>query len=195
MDVHTPGALRIDLLDVPLLFYAGRIADLLVVKSDGCNVGAVIQNTSGGWVAPYIAYRLAASDRHCSLHWQPTRTAPVIEAPAFFTTGRPAARGTAPSLLVADLGERLPARNAVPVPNVSIGNDIGGSLHVVVSHQPPTDPARTIDCWQTLDFEDAIHRFKLDGMPAEITEHVEYYTGIAARIRTISSDRSRAQAG
>lgn len=81
--IHS-GVAAVELMNLPLFGFAARLADWarsVALESGG--FGTIMASGAfGGWIAPYIAYRLARANHDAAVLWLPGPTAPVGEAPA-----------------------------------------------------------------------------------------------------------------
>jgi hypothetical protein len=78
------GAVEVDLAGLPAFAFAARLADCArTIASETGDTGSVTAIGSfGGWIAPYIAYRLGRADYHAAVLWLPEKSASGDEAPA-----------------------------------------------------------------------------------------------------------------
>lgn len=84
----------VELAEMPIYGLAARLADLaaeLAMSSPHGRAGEVrAYGAFGGWIAPYMAYRLARNAMHAAVFWRPAEPAPTGEAPAMLLLVSPA---------------------------------------------------------------------------------------------------------
>jgi hypothetical protein len=98
-----PGATSVALSRAPAFAFAARLSDLARANAVEANTGPGLVEVSGafgGWIAPYIAYRLGRANHYAIVLWLPGETAVAGEAPATLIAAS-AASGDTISLTIA----------------------------------------------------------------------------------------------
>lgn len=180
---HVPSVLQegrtlhVDLGHAPLVLYGSLVADAFAAWADDGRQALFVSHTMGGWLAPYVAYRIARHGVSCWGTWRPAAAAGEEEAPATWFSAEAGRGGSAVVVLTAPLAgaEQMP---------------VGLSLSAGAGAPAFRDATAT-----PIDFEAALRRAIESGYEVDEHEHRTDFTDIAARIRVVFSERSRQQAG
>ncbi|MGE3147638.1 MAG: hypothetical protein AB7K04_01080 [Pseudorhodoplanes sp.] len=223
VDVNA-GVAIVDLPGCPAYGFAARLADLakeISGHSAAEGLGIVeVAGAFGGWVAPYIAYRLARGNQHAAVLWRPGSTPPEGEAPSMLVVAAPAGMDKiVPPLLVtpgaidargdgivAGRGS-IPARALEQLQKAIRTNRQTSALSIVT--------LRNTGAEQAVDMRSAINLLKEAGLPDDLVsldassrlrgalqngmqvppEDFKFLNSLAQRIRLPNTERSKAQAG
>ncbi len=199
------GTYVVDMRGAPLLLYAARLSDLVVARSvPEAETRVHVRNTFGGWVVPYLGHRLARSGLSSTVRWSPPPRPSNLEAPESLAVTMCPDEGKPIEVMVSP-GEAFQATPAEPasVPvgafsaECTSGSDFG-TLSIVANEgrtrsSPKAGPL--IGTAGVLRLDELMNTFVANGAEVDAAEHAAHYVGIAARLRVLSSERSRAQAG
>ena len=111
-----PGSAHIDLTGCPAYAFAARLADLaqaMAADPEAKRLGAVeASGAFGGWIAPYVAYRLARAGNSALVYWRPSTRPAREDAPATLVMATPALDGKVSACLIAPGSEYRAATRA-----------------------------------------------------------------------------------
>lgn len=169
--------LLVDLGHAPLALYSAIVADAYAAWANDTRRTLVVSHTAGGWIAPYIAYRIARHGVSCRGVWRPADEENRDEAPATSFRAEAAANGEAVIVHTAPLADLAQA---------PVGLSLSAPAHALADGDAAVTP---------IDFEASLRSAIERGYEADENEHRTDFTDIAARIRVAFSERSRQQAG
>jgi hypothetical protein len=197
----------------PLVLYASRIADVAVAETGkGSGFQVLVNGAVGGWVAPYIAARIANAGLEALLRWNPDPNCHE-DAPAAVIVAHPGSRASTP--LVATSGS-WGARIAEAW-HVELSGTYWAQIAHMSKHPPGTlavlasERAENVCTTLSADelgsmagfniarleevpFMSTLQEWIQNGRESPDDDH-KMWASIAARLRLPTSERSRAQAG
>src|SRR5215471_17422896 len=98
-----PGSAHVDLTGSPAYAFAARLADValaIAADPDARQLGVVQAfGAFGGWIAPYVAYRLARAGSSALVYWKPSPKSAKEDSPASLIMATPAPDGKIPFLI------------------------------------------------------------------------------------------------
>jgi hypothetical protein len=216
-----PGLAHIDLTGCPAYAFAARLADLaqaMTADSEAKQPGVVEAfGAFGGWIAPYVAYRLARAGSCALVYWRPSTRPAKEDAPATLIMAPPALDGELSPCLIAPGSEYKAATGALPP--MAVPASLWESIRRVGDRNPATSllaiatgPEGGQGCdfataWETLNGPTLHRSFPgiLDvnerlrtaiALGVQTTpEDYSLYTALSQRIRLPNTERSKSQAG
>jgi hypothetical protein len=215
-----PGSARIDLTGFPAYAFAARLADLAqVITADAGQFGVVEAfGAFGGWIAPYVAYRLVRSGCGALVYWKPSPDSTQEDAPASLIMATPALpHGKVSSFLISpssDYGAPAGALPRAAVPTralelirwASTSHPKTSVLTVVAGPEPHHDDGvdfvsaagSILGSRQVvpgrLDVNQRVRSAIELGVEAA-REDYDLYIALSQRIRLPNTERSKSQAG
>lgn len=224
--VGSGDATVVSLQDQPAFAFAARLADLAqceaaTPRSDRAGL-VVASGAFGGWIAPFIAFRLARAGYHADVVWLPGQTPSADEAPATLVSVTAAGPGGADRLLISPgsayratdfvggAGARgvLSARISSKLGELTAGMAGSSVLAIVASRSSMPASVESLmapfaaggyevpsaSAFGVLDAGGRLRQAIESGLEVEQDDH-RVLTRLSQRIRLPNSDRSRAQAG
>lgn len=183
-------ARHVDLGGQSLLLFAARLGDFAAATAgrEGGHCRIVVTNAIGGWMAPYICFRLAAMGCRACVGWVPDEGAPT-DAPPLNVTAAPAPGGRAEDVVCRlDEGER----------RQGISHGLRGALLIEAWRGPAPEGANSEGAGQAkgreLRMMQALAGFIEEGREVDQATHARF-AAIQWRMRVAPSERSRGQAG
>jgi hypothetical protein len=175
---------HIDLGNQSLLLFAARISDVVAIRAlGGAGSDAIVTDAIGGWMAPYICFRLATMGLHTTVGWIP-REGVTGDAPLLTVAAAAPAGGPDDVVCYVNVGER-PA--AAPT-------DCGGILFIEARSGPVRAGSFQLR-GQELRIMPAVKAFIAEGREVDPAIHTANFASIQWRMRVAPSERSRGQAG
>jgi hypothetical protein len=223
MEVNSAAA-TVEFPIAPAYAFAARLADLATdlatAAADGRAGMIEAHGTFGGWIAPYIAYRLARNRRNAAVFWRPGRSVPADEAPAMLAVAVAAGPdGDVAPLTFVPAG-LCPAAEKPAGPRATLPRHVLGLIAAASGRRPGTSmlaiaasaesrPLQTIDFGSAAD---SFTRLGLSGGAASVDasnrlraavdigievapENHDLLVGLSHRIRLPNTERSKSQAG
>ena len=210
------GRIVVELAGGPAFSLAARLADLAQATAvERPREPAVVVATGafGGWIAPYVAARVARAGLHAAVAWHPGASAAMDEAPPL-TIAAPAATDEtvrrlliAPGSLLAPDPEAEPAVVPARLLEIAVrraraelsGAGDGASRLVMVALRPArrervVERAAALPDASAVDVAARQARAIDEGLDVAREDHA-ILTGLSQRIRLPDSERSRNQAG
>jgi len=219
-----PGSAHIDLTGCPAYAFAARLADVAQASTadpQDKQLGVVEAfGAFGGWIAPYVAYRLARAGSCALVYWRPSPNHAHEDAPASLIMATPAPEGKVSSFLISPSSEYRATAGALPRTAVSTSilelvrqagtrNPEASILEVVAwpdAHHGDSvvdfisasdsilGPASHRAAPGTLDVSERVRSAIELGVEAA-REDYDLYIALSQRIRLPNTERSKSQAG
>lgn len=187
----------VDLRNGPLLLFATRICDLVIAKTrPNQQSHTIVSNTFGGWLAPYMAFRLARSGIASLITWSPPPAHVDEEAPfAVLRTSLPRENQPVEVAVCASRPFAEADRASCDKdPRREAACTKVGTLSIAATADHSISQNNSAG-GEILVLDELLQAFISEGRDVDATIHRTYFTQIAARIRIETSDRSRQQAG
>lgn len=222
LEVQTDTA-RVALSGLPAYGFAARLADLAaeLAESSNRNVGRVnAHGAFGGWIVPYIVYRLSRRGLRAAVLWRPSSPLNVDEAPAMLMLADPTTPGAAVPALSVIAAVLLPNAEQAVSPEMTVPLNLVRSIDA--ADQPASDESviaiaampdsASADMLEAVPLSHALDELGLVGAAASLdaSERVSaavnrglsvspekhaFLNALSQRIRMPNTERSKSQAG
>ena len=219
-----PNAATIRLPCLPAYSFGARLADLAIELALGSSAeqisGIRAYGAFGGWIAPYIAWRIARAGQHAAVLWRPAIPILGMEAPAMLVLADPAAKDSEmPPFTIVSAGQvdgagsQPPRQNATSLSLLEAIRKAAGpasqeSLFAIASTSaaPSGEDVDASACSailtdlgllgipMSLDTSERMKSAVRFGMDVPSEKHA-FLNTLSQRIRMPNTERSKSQAG